>query len=347
MCLGDSNEVPGDSVIQTTLESYGGRVLAQGIPTRWEGNREIDWVASDFPSQVSSPFCPDLHFSDHKVVQCSVDIKAREGITGNLLGSASWRKPQGLTTAQWRDALEKAWEELSPETPCEECSCQQQWDEFMLLLDQLFRRSLGSVIHEIPSESERHACQQQVWHGRAKAQPPKWTQRPWVRRGPLSSDANMAIRKARRRLARMYELLRWCNHPAQTRTQTSSAARALSRSLGYQGQLDREHLKQVLPALILEVKTAVHAQVRSSRQTKLKNWKDNLLHEPGALGQWLRKREAPQVSRLKNQQQIADSPTTGAAMVASFWTKFWEERQQTCPGCSGPLRNRSHGPRGY
>ena len=57
------------------LETYGGRVCAHGIPTRWQGTREIDWVATSCADKVSAPCNSNYYFSDHQAVYCEVQTK--------------------------------------------------------------------------------------------------------------------------------------------------------------------------------------------------------------------------------------------------------------------------------
>ena len=126
------------------------------------------------------------------------------------------------------------------------------------------------------------------------------------------------MRRLRRRLARQYELLRWCNATADRRQAGLQQVVSLSRSLGFQGQLDRDVLKRDLPPKISTDKAVLHAQVTQQRTGKLKTWKESLLHEPGALARWLKKREAPQVARLTKDNEVADTPAAGAAMIAEL-----------------------------
>ena len=131
LCLGDANEVPGDSCIQSMLETYGGRVCAQGIPTRWQGTREIDWVATSCAGKISAPCNSQYYFFDHQAVWCEVQTKARDTVMGSLTKSADWRKPAGVGTDAWRTCLDKAWSEAC--WPIPEGTCQEKWDIFMLV----------------------------------------------------------------------------------------------------------------------------------------------------------------------------------------------------------------------
>lgn len=43
VAVGDANEVPGDSLLADCLATYRGQLLAEGVNTRWDSNREVDW----------------------------------------------------------------------------------------------------------------------------------------------------------------------------------------------------------------------------------------------------------------------------------------------------------------
>eukprot|EP00438_Fugacium_kawagutii_P025477 Skav226453 [mRNA] locus=scaffold3855:264357:274599:+ [translate_table: standard] len=52
---GDLNEEPHDSVVADWPVSVGGAIVACGYPTRWDGNRQVDWFATSQHSQVGVP----------------------------------------------------------------------------------------------------------------------------------------------------------------------------------------------------------------------------------------------------------------------------------------------------
>ena len=163
ICLGDADKVPGDSCIQATLECYRGAVLAQNSPTRWEGNREVDWIATSQTDQVAQPRCLELHFSDHKVVFSEVAMKLRDCMLGSFKQVASWPLPEGMSCSDWRNVLQDVWQELQTPFPSGR-SCQEKWDEFMCQLDALYRTAtkrvldLTSGIRGPGSESSSRAC---------------------------------------------------------------------------------------------------------------------------------------------------------------------------------------------
>ena len=199
ICLGDANEVPGDSCIQTTLECYRGAVLAQNSPTRWEGNREVDWIATSQSDQVVQPRCLELHFSDHKPVFSEVSVQARDCVLGTFKQAVAWPLPEGLSVSDWRNVLEEVWREQQAPFPAGP-SCQEKWDEFMVQLDSLFRSATTRVLALTSNPLLKRKLGQQANFPRQKGSPPQWSQRPWVRQGPRTDDETLRVRKLRRRL---------------------------------------------------------------------------------------------------------------------------------------------------
>ena len=321
ICLGDANEVPGDSCIQTTLECYRGAVLAQNSPTRWEGTREVDWIATSQSDQVAQPRCLELHFSDHKLVFSEVCMQARDCVLGSFKQAASWPVPEGMSVSDWRSILEDVWQELQAPFVAGP-SCQEKWDEFMGQLDALYRTATKRALDLTCDPLLKRKLVQQGNITRPKGLSPQWSQRPWVRQGPRTDDETMQVRKLRRRLARHYELLRWAKRTTSQSEPGIPQARALAKALGLPSLPEPSALRRDLPEEIAVAKAALHSLVQQQRKNKLRTWKDHILHEPGALGRWLRNRQAPPVTRVTSQNSSADSPTAGAAMIHAFWQDF-------------------------
>ena len=78
------------------LVPHGGEVLVQNQGTRWDSNREIDWLCTRRVLDVPVPTCARFHFSDHNALEVCVPIRATECEQGFLTPAVSWknlRKP--------------------------------------------------------------------------------------------------------------------------------------------------------------------------------------------------------------------------------------------------------------
>ena len=117
VAVGDANEVPGDSLLADCLASYGGQVLAQGVNTRWNSSREVDWFVTNVPDILEQPHCSDLFLSDHKAICSVLTVPPRELTIGRLQKRPEWNKLQSISTPQWRSLLETAWEGVAQDLP--------------------------------------------------------------------------------------------------------------------------------------------------------------------------------------------------------------------------------------
>ena len=52
---GDANEVPGDSIIEETMNNYGGSLIGTSQGTRWDSDREIDWFVVSCQQKIVQP----------------------------------------------------------------------------------------------------------------------------------------------------------------------------------------------------------------------------------------------------------------------------------------------------
>ena len=77
-------------------------------PTRWQGNRGIDWaMVKDMATEHS---LRAHKFADHKVVEHTwTRSQASQVAVRRLAPSAHFKKPEHLSDAEWEDMLEKGW----------------------------------------------------------------------------------------------------------------------------------------------------------------------------------------------------------------------------------------------
>ena len=158
-------------------------------PTRWEGNREVDWIATSQTDQVAQPRCLEPHFSDHKVVFSEVAMKVRGCMLGSFQQAASWPLPEGMSCSDWRNVLQDVWQELQAPFPSG-LSCQEKWDEFMCQLDTLYRTATKRVLDLTSDPALKRKLVQQCNNFRQKGLASEWSQRPWVRQGPRTVSAS-------------------------------------------------------------------------------------------------------------------------------------------------------------
>jgi hypothetical protein len=108
-CVGDFNEIPGSSVVETVMESFGGVVRSCGLPTRWKGERCVDWAMANCPHNASVPWLLSTAISDHIPLAFDVVLTAGPLLRGTLQSGPSWVKPSGVPLDLWRQVVELCW----------------------------------------------------------------------------------------------------------------------------------------------------------------------------------------------------------------------------------------------
>lgn len=154
----------------------------------------------------------------------------------------------------------------------------------------------------------------------SKGSTPQWQQRFWARSARKNTCGSMKIIKLRKRLARTYEFQRlllrqnpWVHKEV--------ALAGLAKRLQY-GCVS----PQVLPKVrqdINRLKTDLEELDKQDRNERLKKWKDDLIHNPKSLGNWLRARERPCITKVQFDQTFCHHPKEVTKGIRSFWEFFW------------------------
>ena len=154
LAVGESNEVPTDSYIDQTLQSFRGVLQQQNSPSRWAGSAELDWIHTSCPERLSKLQFVDLNFSDHKVLECFVNIPRKNLTSGLLHPTPSWQKPEQATSTWWRDLLQQLWwrdllqqlwvQQVSSQfVPLEQPDMDESWQQFVKALAVPSRKLTG------------------------------------------------------------------------------------------------------------------------------------------------------------------------------------------------------------
>ena len=65
LVFGDFNELVGASKLEIALSAFGGAAASVDKPTRWEGQRCVDWALTSRPLTCDQPELLDVALSDH------------------------------------------------------------------------------------------------------------------------------------------------------------------------------------------------------------------------------------------------------------------------------------------
>lgn len=148
LCLGDFNHDPltmhafqslPNSNIQCVLENSGtdSEPCWTPEPTRWEGNRCIDWgVAHDIDTSVS--FSNDK-WSDHRLLCWNLPkVGIQRSRKLRFSPRLNMKKPDNVSEAEWEEALAKEWTQVR-----HTLSQHPNWDELCHVTETICRRALS------------------------------------------------------------------------------------------------------------------------------------------------------------------------------------------------------------
>ena len=172
ICCGDFNEKP-DETTATIMAAFGmkpvPKIKAGQGPTRWAGEDEIDWFATNRAEQVEESWQNRHKISDHKIQSTRIQIQERRPCkVGKLKPGPDWRCPEHLDKKQWRAKLHELWQQTAvkqlfditagPTT----LSVEEDWRQWMMLLDEFYREAyalelmvVDKALNEAQLDSER------------------------------------------------------------------------------------------------------------------------------------------------------------------------------------------------
>ena len=319
LAVGDSNEVPTDSYIDQTLQSFRGVLQQQNSPSRWAGSAELDWIHTSCPERLSKLQFVDLHFSDHKVLECFVNIPRKNLTSGLLHPTPSWQKPEQATSTWWRDLLQqlRVQQVSSQFAPLEQPDMDESWQQFVKALAVPSRKLTGWAMLRISNWPAPYVTMDtKERYPNGKSVPPRAEPR-----GPGS----MQQRKLRRRVAQLYELRRHLQRPQRSQFQTSEANRLLQR-LHLHGPLDQSGLLSTVLSELEQAKTTLLSTQKEARTTTLRAWAARMNEDPKAPGRWLQSREKVPVRAVQG-RVLCENPRDITNEIFQFWTQFWTQNQ--------------------
>ena len=91
------------------LTSFGGYPKRVFRPTRWEGNREIDFLVTNRPALLGDPNTLTARISDHVPLVASLPSAEEDVKQGTLKPTPNFAKPETIEAAHWRLQMKQAW----------------------------------------------------------------------------------------------------------------------------------------------------------------------------------------------------------------------------------------------
>ena len=334
---GDWNETPQQSHAQDVIEGLGGTLIGLGSPTRWGGNREIDFFFTNQPLGTSDVVALPECMSDHKALRVDLCKSVRCPQTGFLPKGPSFLIPDKVSPDVWQDTLEKFWQQQCREsklwvhfheTPG---AIQETWDLFQHTLRETFVAA--------------HSCFSQtrfcgVRH-KGAAQMVAWRSQPV--RPDRSIPDSFAEKKLRRRLARYHELARIlkARAVASLNVQQDSEMHNLMFKLGLEPQ--DVSLRSLLNS-IRDLTLSLRQMEDSTKERRLAAWRHRMCSDSAAISSWLKAKQSPGICALiSSDGQVLDNFVDGATAIHDYWTKFWAGLNASIPPLSERLHSLKHG----
>lgn len=106
---GDWNEQSDDPWFSALFEALGLSVHVPDGPTRWEGNRTIDYYFASQEVTPSQPSLRKMRFSDHIVVQMTIEMLRSGRKDQMFLKQKTHTCPTWLAEDQWKECFNEAY----------------------------------------------------------------------------------------------------------------------------------------------------------------------------------------------------------------------------------------------
>lgn len=311
--LGDFNQEPELADRWTALADGGAAKVVSlpdgtRAPTRWEGNRCIDWIWSSHPFMVDELAFSEAVFSDHKALTFNLQYSQECVQSFKQVPTRSLLRPEQIPQKDWDKAMVKAWQQvpMPPNTTSEE-----EWNTFCSAVESSY-----DAAHQICSGSLSHGHTANV---RAKGSPMKIKElEPAIFR--LKQHASCRELKARKLLGRVREanvqqaagasvpavlLRRIWQHP-------------LVRGKNFVSLLDIEHWADQ------EIKTLV----KQDRLEKLQEWRRKMRNNMSHAREWVKRDNNLPVTSVHFEGYQDNTATSSNQQsleaISQFWKTIWE-----------------------
>ena len=331
--LGDFNEEFHDSYISSVSAFHGLEYLGPDEPTRWSGQRCIDYVLHDV--DVVKDECSLLphQVSDHKIVSCSLNVKACEQPEFTLFKQMSFDKPQWLTQEQWvqtvkfafQHCVQTQWKEAcmqvasnlgaTPDTVDDQDIVDFSWTLVGFQLLSVFRHAFFVALLEMPENWQDRVEDARVAHLASRLQNSRVTGARIVKR-TFPKDKRqfpLAVRKLHHKLGRCWELKR---HVMNGRFNKDT--KKIMDKVPEIRRLDLQDINEVIQQIEAQIEQC-HVL---DKQKNITRWKHAMQTDPKQRTSWLLK---PRVSDFgailkKDTGEATQNKEQAAAELHRLWS---------------------------
>ena len=293
--IGDWNQPPDHNVFSLSLNSTTLAVTDSDtwIPSRFGGNRCIDYALATCHDFADSPCYSDCKISDHKMFWLRMRLPLFQNDTWNFAWRPKYECPAGLPTEQWQSALAAQWETY---TPCFSSNPDQDWYYFHTFAEKASRESLLACGQPVPK------------FGHARGSLPR------VVKSERPQATTFRARKIVNTLGRLYEVKR--------QLAASQVDPDLLRKLWKTWPPDSNHLWGQWDHAIAELEVILAKQKQQSRNARIAQWRARMRRGGKEVTRWM-KPVKPLTPLI-----VADDPhatvTQTLDHVRQYWQKIWK-----------------------
>ena len=339
--MGDYNLEPRENPLVAALQRYHGGVLqvcspdGVALPTRWRGNRSIDYLIGHCACAVSRLQFGMSKYNDHKLLVGSLSASAgAEVVNWTLAPAASYHKPVGRSKDAWSLAIRDEWNKCQP-LPEPGFVTQEGCDEWWkLAVDKL---ELAFKNARVSSCSEGSCSRRRV--GRGKSQTPRVIRSCAVAKHVEGCLVANRIRCLRNLLARLLSLHDHNVADTDSCEEAGNLKRNIQRCPYLPSGLG-------LTAQILHVTEDIRKSEAELKQGQLDRWRDRLCGSVSACFKWVRGSSCTYTHRVcLGDETSSDSLSEAIDRLKRYWESVWnrplpnlDDQFASCARVLGPSR---------
>ena len=345
MVCGDFNETRIDTSA-ILLQAFGFEVVekmeGESEATRWDGHREVDWIAVNWPEKAEKSWQEPYKISDHKIQATRLTMHDRRGAkVGKLKRGPDWRCPKHLTKTEWREFLLRVWhatEELESfpiAVGKTTNSIEEDWLEWLRLLDAFYRAAFTKALEDIEEKlncvgeekmretliDSKAAVQQQLNNSKVKGVQMEYVQEDEMYKVRIESDKAGQRAKHRKTIGRLCSLRQLIKKHGISMIDHLEEMIRLKKKVGWglTAEMGANQAIQWISDTMQRKEREIHRMEQEKRKARLDRWKQNM-KELKEISKWVKNRSKVS-TRLISGAQTRDEV---CAKIRQFWLDEWK-----------------------
>ena len=315
--IGDWNAEEHENPILPLLRDLGGMAALPMGPTRWNGNRVIDYGITNIPPcEYHIALLPDA-LSDHRLIEFKFTKPFRRAPHIKVQQTVQFTLPLNATKADFQSAFTSEWESCDWRPTIsfsDQRGCDAAWQEAMTTLQNTFVATINKLT---PDGCPKLRPDAKV---RPKSSCLKLVTPTNYRKHAEKTLPNLQLRQLRNVLCRLREIQSYHNrglvHPQQ-----DLLYRKCRQVLALPPR--PVHLQ------IAHVLNLIDENLARQKNSRIQTWKHKLLSCDRETFKWLQGHAAIAQHNIHNDGPASQSVQEALTCLRSFWTPIWN-RELPC-----------------